>query len=141
VSVQKNSVRKFKIAAGQRLETAAFLFRESTHYRDAIYLAGYSVECALKAMILYRTPRRLFEAMYEKLTQGKKAHDYEFLKGILKRAPINWTIPADVSEQLLLVGVWTTNLRYEVDLIEYDEAKDFLAATLRIYQWAVRNLS
>lgn len=128
------------MAAAQRLETALFLFDQSTHYRDAVYLAGYSVECALKALILQRTPRRSFKAMYEKLTQGKKAHDFEFLKGILQRAPVNFVIPVDTAEWLLRVNSWSTDLRYEVGLSPYDEARDFIEATQQICEWVERNL-
>jgi hypothetical protein len=141
MSDQKNAVRKFRLAAGQRLEAAVFLLQNSTHFRDAIYLAGYAVECSLKALILSRTARKGFEDMYERLTQGKKAHDFEFLKGVLRRPPINGIIPVNVTEQLLIVGYWSTDLRYEVALIEYDDAKDFLDATQQIYRWTERNLS
>ena len=137
----KKSVRKFRLAAGQRLEAALFLLRDSAHYRDAIYLAGYSIECAVKALILQRTPKNSFAEMFDALTHGKKAHDFEYLKGILVRAPINLTIPGDVTEQLMVANYWTTSIRYEVALVEYDEAKEFLDAAQFLYQWAERNLS
>ena len=101
---REKEVRRFRLAAGQRLETASFLLRDSTHFRDAIYLAGYTVECSLKAMILARTSKRAFAEAYEKLTQGKKAHDFEFLQGIIKRPPINGIVPVDTAEWLVRVN-------------------------------------
>ena len=45
--------KAFWRAATQRLETATFLLESgSRKHLDAVYLAGYVVECALKALIL-----------------------------------------------------------------------------------------
>ena len=49
----------FQRAAHQRLTTAAFLSEHGFH-ADAVYLAGYAVECALKALALRWTPRSEF---------------------------------------------------------------------------------
>jgi HEPN domain-containing protein len=78
-------VRKFIRAAKQRFTTAEFLLRHGEGCNiDAQYLAGYGVECALKALILARTSRRQFAATLQRLTGGRKTHDYEMLKGILE---------------------------------------------------------
>src|SRR5438105_1342271 len=78
-------IRLFQRAADQRLTTAEFRL-EHGYYLDAVYLAGYSVECALKALILKRTARRDFAAMWVSLTKvGSKGHDYDYLKELLKR--------------------------------------------------------
>ena len=48
--------RDFLKAASQRFTTAETLLRLSLTL-DAHYIGGYTVECALKALILEKTPR------------------------------------------------------------------------------------
>lgn len=45
------SCTHFQRAAGQRFTTAEFLLRHR-YALDAMYLAGYTIECTLKALIL-----------------------------------------------------------------------------------------
>jgi hypothetical protein len=123
MSEQSKAVRKFRRAAEQRWLTARWLFDQSTFHLDAMYLGGYAVECSLKALILKRTPASGFEAVYVEITAGKKAHDFEFLKALLRRKPISIAIPKAVMESFQQVATWSTDLRYESGQIEYDEAK------------------
>src|SRR5439155_2588319 len=81
---QEKQIRRFRRVADQRLTTAEFLLKHDFDL-DAVYLAGYTVECALKALVLRWTPRRAFQSTWERLTQvGAKGHDFEYLKDILK---------------------------------------------------------
>ena len=50
----------------------------------AVYLAGYGVECALKALILSLTPASRIEAILATF-RGNKAHDYNQLKSWYRR--------------------------------------------------------
>jgi HEPN domain-containing protein len=54
---REKQIRLFERIAEQRL-AAAELLLEHQFYLDAVYLAGYTVECSLKALILRWTPRR-----------------------------------------------------------------------------------
>lgn len=119
------------------MTTAEFLLRHGFHL-DSKYLAGYGVECALKALILTRTPDRQFAALLTRLSGGRKAHDYEMLKEVLKSNPINQTIPASIAASFRRVGSWKTDLRYEVGLGDSDEAFAFFEAAREIVQWAER---
>jgi hypothetical protein len=76
--------------------------------------------------------------VYEQVTAGKKAHDFEFLKGILQRRPINLTIPKQVMESFRRVATWSTDWRYESGLLEYDEAQEFVDAVTAIREWVER---
>ena len=62
--------KAFWRAASQRLE-AANLLLESGIFLDAVYLAGYAVECALKALILERTPAARRREVCRDLTSGR----------------------------------------------------------------------
>ena len=59
--------KAFWRAASERLVTARLLL-ESRRHLDAVYLAGYVVEFALKALILDRTPARERPATCQELT-------------------------------------------------------------------------
>ena len=129
------TVRKFRQAAKQRLATAEFLLQHGFNI-DSKYLAGYGVECALKALILARTPNRDDAAMFKRLTSGQKAHDYESLKGVLKGGPINMTSPHAIAVSFRFVRSWKTALRYEVGRGDPEEAAVFFEAAKEIVLWA-----
>ncbi len=70
--------RSFYQSAKQRFENAEFLL-EAERTTGAIYLAGYSVECMLKALILSTVPP---DQRVERLAsfRGARAHDFDWLK-------------------------------------------------------------
>ena len=135
---RERDVRKFERAADQRLTVGQFLLEQGFHY-DAEYLAGYAVECALKALILKRTPLRRYEAMYHEITHGKRAHNFEVLQGTLKRPPINCTLPPPVADMLRRVAFWTTDMRYDFGFVRYREAEQFLKDAKGIRDWSRRS--
>ena len=51
-SHQPKEVRRFHRAAARRFEEAQFLLTRGNYTTAAVYLAGYAVECMLKALIL-----------------------------------------------------------------------------------------
>src|SRR5205085_10313843 len=78
------SSRDFQRAARQRLTTAEFLL-DHRYNLDAMYLAGYAVECTLKALILEVTPVAERPETLKTISSGKKMHDAEMLGAILKQ--------------------------------------------------------
>jgi hypothetical protein len=143
---RETDIRKFERVADQRLTAAGMLLKAEFNL-EATYLAGYCVECALKALILKRTPRRGHGPMMERLTEvGAKGHDFEYLKGLLKQlltggrpAPNRGVLPEEVSVMLGRVASWSTDLRYEVGRVETADAEAFLAAATIIRDWARRS--
>jgi HEPN domain-containing protein len=70
--------RLFHQAAKQRLEDARFLLNvERT--TGAVYLAGYAVECMLKALVLNQCPPARRKQLNQSF-RGSKAHDFNWLK-------------------------------------------------------------
>ena len=69
--------RRFYRMAQQRCDDALLLL-EMGRTTAAIYLAGYSVECMLKALILAVVPRGQ-EGEVLSMFRGARAHDYEWL--------------------------------------------------------------
>jgi HEPN domain-containing protein len=136
--------RLFQRAADQRLTTAEFLLNHG-YYLDAVYLAGYAVECSLKALILRRTPRGQVPGMLRRLTAvGVKGHDYEYLKEIVKeqvggRGKADREVLTQLTTNLQYVGLWSTDLRYQVGMLAPREAQQFLAAAKAIRDWCARS--
>jgi len=134
---QEKQIRLFRRAADQRLTTAEFLLKHGFDL-DAVYLAGYTVECALKALILRWTPPRDFEDVLAKVTEaGARGHDFEYLKGLLKerrraRTRTDREVLGVLATLLKAVGSWSTDLRYQVGTLKPKEARQFLEATKAI---------
>jgi len=143
---RKKDIRKFQRAALQRL-AAANLLLENGFNLETTYLAGYVVECSLKALILKRSPLGRHKEMMRNLTQvGAKGHDFEYLKGVLKKLSTGSErtkdvvfFPVKVYDALGLVATWTTALRYEVEFIETRIARAFLEAVETIREWMQRS--
>jgi hypothetical protein len=134
MSVRKKlplSSRDFQKAARQRLTIAEFLFKYD-YTLDAAYLAGYTVECSLKALILRLTPARKRPEMFKKISAGEKMHDPETLNGILK--DLKNPLPLALSKGLRKAG-WSTNLRYESGHRDREATREFLNTAKDVYDW------
>ena len=125
--------RSFYQASRQRLEDANFLLRED-RTTGAVYLAGYSVECMLKALILSMVPETKQEDIAGSF-RGAIAHSYDWLKAkyLEKGGP---SLPAAISKNFALVNSWTTELRYKPGTIKQGDAETFLRAADEIAKWA-----
>lgn len=138
------TIRLFERAAQQRLAAAAFLFQHD-FYLDATYLAGYAVECALKALVLRRTPRTRRGKMVAQLTEvGAKGHNVEYLKEQLKRQlggrkRKDRDVLGSIADALRTATFWSTSLRYQVGVLPFDEARDFMRAARHIVDWCRRS--
>jgi HEPN domain-containing protein len=141
---REKQIRLFQRAADQRLTTAEFLL-DNGFFLDAVYLAGYGVECAMKALALRWTPRRECDAMIAKLTEaGAKGHDFEYLKGILKeqrrgKDRSDWEILGTLTTHLKVVSSWSTELRYQVGTMDPAEAEEFFEAAKAIRDVCARS--
>lgn len=117
----------FKEISKLRINDARVLFR-AKQYQGAYYMAGYSVECALKACIAKRTKR--FEFPDKEFARTVWTHELETLlkSSGLKRdldeemlinsaLKLNWTVVKD----------WNETKRYDWRITKTD-ARDFLSA-------------
>ena len=125
--------RRFFRCAAQRREEAGVLF-EAGFNTGAVYLAGYSVECMLKALILAITPAAQAEGV-QVLFRGGKAHDYNQLKAWYRERG-GPPPPSRINPSLTVVEDWSTSLRYSTESLKEDEAREFLDAVDAIMEWA-----
>ena len=130
-------VNKFLRAADQRLTSADLLYDHDL-YLDSMYLAGYAPECALKALILARIPRKARRQYVKDHFRGRLAHNLEHLKDVLQKCGV--PMPPAESKFLRRIASWSTDLRYEVGRKKPREAREFLDAAKALRDWARRSL-
>ena len=124
-------------SATQRWIDAEILLREG-RTTGATYLAGYSIECMLKSLILSVTPARDRESVLTSF-RGVKGHNYLWLKAKYFEAGGS-QIESVISRSFLLVNSWSTHLRYESHTLKAIDAASFLKSAKEILDWADRRL-
>jgi HEPN domain-containing protein len=135
--IHDSDIRKLVRAAKQRFESSEILFRNEA-FHDSMYLAGYVVEIALKALVLTRIPiskRQLFE---RNALRGSRTHDFDYLWDLIKQRGM--TLPIAVAEALQRIRSWRIDLRYDVGRGEPDEAEEYLNSALEILRWVERSV-
>lgn len=132
-----DQIRIFRRAAGQRKAAAEFLFTGRL-YLDAYDLAGYAIECALKALILAKTPMGRRTERVEEIGRGKEMHNYQKLAEILKSS--GSPIPLPLMKRLRR-SRWSTDLRYLSGLWDYDDSRYFLQTVDEVLRWVDGGLS
>lgn len=101
------------------------------YYTDAVYLAGYPVECMLKALALSSQPARKHAKIIKEF-RGRVAHDYEWIKrSYLPKI----SYPKDIVRSLASVRTWAPDLRYETKRFDSTDAKRFFTDVERILEW------
>jgi HEPN domain-containing protein len=124
--------RRFLRVAMQHLGDAQLLFDHGSKTGAAMYLAGYAVECALKALLLAHAPARK-QAQLVALFRGTKAHDFDWLRQQLRQR--NVEVAAHIGQHLTTVKSWSVALRYDPSQRRPRETRAFLAAVNAILNW------
>ena len=130
--------RRLYRAAKQRFDDALLLL-EMGRTTAAVYLAGYSVECMLKALILAAVPQAQAEEVLG-LFRGARAHDYEWLLHLYAEKG-GAQIPPSVVPHFARVNSWSTDMRYVPGTIALREAHAFVDAATTILTWVDGRLS
>jgi HEPN domain-containing protein len=100
--------RPFYRAAKQRYDDAELLLRAG-RTTGAVYLAGYTVACMLRALILDKTGSGLRRNLLGEF-RGSRAHNVEWLTDLYRRH-IGPLIPRDIARHLARLTWWSTDLR------------------------------
>lgn len=110
-----------------RLKEASTLL-SSGHYAGAYYLAGYCIECAIKACIAKQTRRHEFPN--KDLANKAWSHNLESLIGI---AGLSQALKSDMKQNGTLelnwavVKDWNESSRYDIN-VSASDAKDYYSA-------------
>lgn len=123
--------RRFWRVGLQRMEDAKIL-TDNDRWRASIYLAGYAIECTLKALILSRTPVNHRDKVLGNF-RGSRAHSLEWLHGQLIATKI--ALGTHARKSYLYLSSWDVSLRYDPGQGDPTEAKDFLDKTEVILIW------
>ena len=118
-------------AAAQRLTAAEALLRVRLTL-DAQYLAGYTIECSLKSLIMHLTPDDAKLNTLQKITRSATMHLPDTLFGLLHNLGVSR--PLELTIRLRRVG-WSTELRCEVGRLDFGETRAFLNTAKAIYTW------
>jgi hypothetical protein len=123
--------RLYDRCAFQRYEEAEVLLK-AEYTTGAVYLAGYGIECILKALVLMAVSSGSRPDMLKSF-RGGKAHEYEWLRSLYLT---NGGFPMNITQHFTLVNDWSTDLRYTPRSVRDDEAEAFLASAAAIIRWA-----
>jgi len=132
-----SSSRDFQRAALQRLTTAEFLFKNGYNL-DAMYLAGYAIECTLKALLLEITPQADRAQQLRRISSGAKMHRPEILGKYLK--DFEKPIPPELVKKFRRFA-WSTDLRYQTGRTKSAETGGFLKAAKETCEWVEGQLA
>jgi HEPN domain-containing protein len=130
--MQPTTPRDFLKVSLQRLTAAEEIMETLRLTLEAQYIGGYSVECALKALILEKTAEPDRPAMLELLTHGAKYHRVEVLLDRLRDCSV--FLPVELAKRMRRFD-WTTNLRYETGRKDTGETNGLLRTASAIYEW------
>ena len=125
--------RDYHRCAKQRYEEAELLARNAKT-TGAVYLAGYGVECMLKALVLTAAPP-VRRADVLRSFRGGKAHDFEWLRSLY----IGYggaRFPRGIARSFSLVSDWSTDLRYSPRSLRASESDAFMRSAWVIVHWA-----
>jgi len=129
--------RLFYRCAKLRFDEALILLK-AEKLTGAVYLAGYGIECMLKALILAASPASDVTEIL-KLFRGGRAHDFEWLRSIYIKLGGS-RFPVDIREKFVAVSHWSTELRYTARSLPEEEAVLFLNMASEILNWADRRM-
>jgi HEPN domain-containing protein len=134
---QSPEARLFYRAGKQRFDDAQILLRDQ-RTTGAMYLAGYTVECLLKALVLASVAPNLRAQLLGEF-RGSRAHDIEWL-GALYRRHTKAALSRDITRHLSRLASWTTDLRYATGLVKAREADEFMDSVVAVVAWADRRM-
>ena len=109
------------------LTDARFLFKHG-RWHGAVYLAGYAIECKLKAAVCQYLG-------VEELPESFRTHDIRFL---IRSAGLTETVNSDEVIQARfrrIDSMWRTEIRYAGKPYGKQEAEVFLDNVRRVVQW------
>lgn len=129
---QRTEARRYYRAAKQRFEDAQLLLN-AERTTGAVYLAGYTVECYLKALILAGVAPKRGKRILE-MFRGRLGHDIAWLIE-LYRNHVSEALPLQVTRHLSRLASWTTDLRYETGALKKHDAKEFLESVWAVTVW------
>ncbi len=138
-----HGITDMRKAALKRLADARRLLgsKENCHARGARYLAGYAIECKLKAIAMEIYACKTLADLAEEWQVERQAVYTHGLEVFARQLPL-WRrlqgsdVWRDFTGQ---VNRWNPAWRYDGRDLHYAEARVFLDAVTRVYKWLESN--
>lgn len=125
--------RNYYRASKQRSDDALLLL-EAGLTTGAVFLAGYTIECMLKALVLANVAAKVRTLLLRDF-RGNRGHNIEWLRALYRRH-VGHSVPLDITRHLSRVASWTTDLRYETGLLSRRDADEFFSSVAIVTNWA-----
>ena len=125
--------RLYYRAARQRYADAQWLL-SGDRTTGAVYLAGYTVECFMKALVLAGASPVLRKQLLGEF-HGSRAHNIEWLAKLYRRH-IGLVIPIRITQKISRIATWSTDLRYATGAINELDAREFFESVDAVSSWA-----
>ena len=126
--------RVYHFAAVHRFEDAQILLK-NRRPNGSIYLAGFAIECILKALILANSTPRQRAKLRDRLKK-EFGHDLEALRKEAGRRGIH--MPRNVMDAFRRLNTWDNNNRYDPRLQSAEDAQTLFEAAETVISWAKR---
>lgn len=134
------SAEEFRLAADARLTDAQRL-RDAKRTLGSFYLAGYVVECLLKAVLLERRTARQRQRTKTSLRDDESIQELcsshrvdEMIAAVIMARGKQGTIPNEiVTTMRKIAGSWSVNARYETKFGSLLDAQNFVAAVESVH--------
>jgi HEPN domain-containing protein len=130
--MQPTTSRAFLQVALQRMAAAEQIMVKLGLSVEGQYIAGYAVECSLKALILEKTAEPDRQVALDRLTHGATNHRAEVLLDRLMEQGVALT--PSLAKRMRRFD-WTTDLRYEAGRKDTGETNGLLRTARAIYEW------
>jgi len=132
-------------ASRHRLDDAHVLL--TTRFRGSMYLAGYAVECLLKAKLMRACGCRTLADLEKRMRERGElsanttifSHQLEVLLG-LTGGTDRLRSATEIWHQFVKVNRWTPAWRYSPDLSNHEDADSFFRAVKDVLHWIEFNL-
>jgi len=113
-------------ASKERLQDAKALFKVK-RYGGAVYLAGYVIECLLKAVI----------CEYLRVKQLPNQYTVHNLESLLAACGLKDTLRASpmLAKYFDVILEWTVTMRYRGSIVRADDARKFMEAVTEVRLW------
>ena len=153
----RDTIQDYKRSAVRRMEDAKELLEVPTfdpqrsdasyrHLRGAMYLAGYAVECLVKAYLIQHLNAQTLAAAVDALNQQRQQRGKEQVEQIARTAAGHRILyllqltdlpqyPAYDPKLWARVALWRSSWRYETEPIARTEAEKFMDDVQAIVDW------
>ena len=111
------------------------------HARGAMYLAGYAIECKLKAIAMEVNRCRTLQELQAKWAVDERDVFAHGLESLIKRLPVyeRFTNSSVWKPFTAQVNRWRPSWRYDPDDYPNGNAAEFVQAVQMVYDWLENN--